>query len=92
MFRIIDGRGTGKTSRLLLLAKEANGVIVCANPKAMEYKAHAYGITGLDFYSYSAFLNDQLRGDNRPVFIDEIEGFMRLISNKITGYTLSNED
>jgi hypothetical protein len=32
MYRIIDGRGTGKTSRLMLLAKENNGVIVCANP------------------------------------------------------------
>lgn len=38
MYRIIDGRGTGKTSRLMLLAKENNGVIVCANPQKMREK------------------------------------------------------
>ena len=35
MYRIIDNRGTGKTSRLLLLAKENNGIIVCKRPDIM---------------------------------------------------------
>ena len=35
MYRIIDTRASGKTSRLMLLAKENNGVFVCANPYAM---------------------------------------------------------
>jgi hypothetical protein len=35
MIRIIDGRGTGKTSRLMLLAKEHNALFVCDNPDAM---------------------------------------------------------
>ena len=39
MYRIIDGRGTGKTSRLLLLAKENNGIVVCAYPEWMREKA-----------------------------------------------------
>ena len=39
MYRIIDKRSSGKTSRLMLLAKENNGIIVCRNPKAMEEKA-----------------------------------------------------
>jgi len=39
MIRIIDGRGTGKTSKLMLLAKENNAVFVCSNPRAMKYKA-----------------------------------------------------
>ena len=56
MYRIIDGRGTGKTSRLMLLAKETNGTIVCGNPKAMREKALAYGIVGIDFISYNDFL------------------------------------
>ena len=49
MYRIIDGRGTGKTSRLMLLAKDTNSVIACANPYAFEQKAKAYGIIGIDF-------------------------------------------
>mgnify|MGYP003464479803 CR=1 FL=1 len=44
MYRIIDERGSGKTSRLMLLAKETGGVIVCSNPKGMAEKARAYGI------------------------------------------------
>jgi hypothetical protein len=39
MYRIIEGRGTGKTSRLMLLAKKNNATFVCENPRAMEYKA-----------------------------------------------------
>ena len=41
MYRIIDGRATGKTSRLMLLAKDTNSVIACANPYAFEQKAKA---------------------------------------------------
>ena len=52
MYTIIDKRGTGKTSRLLLLAKENNGIIICQNPPLMQKKAYGYGITGIDFMSY----------------------------------------
>ena len=58
MYRIIDGRGTGKTSRLLLLAKENNGIVVCAYPEWMREKAYAYGLTGIDFISYTDFIKD----------------------------------
>ena len=33
MYRIIDGRATGKTSRLMLLAKENDGIVVCKDSK-----------------------------------------------------------
>ena len=56
MYRIIDNRNTGKTSRLLLLAKEHNGIVVCMWPKAMQEKAYAYGLTGIDFMSYNDFI------------------------------------
>ena len=49
MYRIIDTRSSGKTSRLMLLAKETGAKIACANPNAMRQKAYAYGITGIDF-------------------------------------------
>jgi hypothetical protein len=91
MYRIIDSRSSGKTSRLMLLAKESNSVIACSNPNAMLTKAHAYGITGINFISY----NDLLMGgcENTNVMIDEIENFIsHCINCKLTGYTLSNED
>ena len=45
MYRIIDNRSSGKTSRLMLLAKETGSIIACMNPSAMRQKAYAYGIT-----------------------------------------------
>ena len=90
MYRIIDNRSSGKTGRLMLLAKETNSAIACMNPIAMREKAYAYGITGLDIISYSQLFNGEYEGN---VMIDELENFVRqYIDCKLTGYTLSNED
>ena len=90
MYRIIDSRSSGKTSRLMLLAKETNSAIACMNPLAMREKAYAYGITGLNIISYSQLFNGEYEGN---VMIDEIEEFVKqYIDCKLTGYSLSNED
>lgn len=91
MYRIIDGRGTGKTSRLMLLAKETNAIIACANPYTMKDKALGYGITGLTFVSYEELLSsDKCRG--HKVLIDEMESFVQYqLRAKLIGYTLSLE-
>ena len=91
MYRIIDSRGSGKTSRLMLLAKETNSIIACMNPYAMREKAHAYGITGLTFISYEELLTQSWTDYN--IMIDEIELFVKYqLSGILKGYTLSNED
>lgn len=98
MYRIIDERSTGKTSRLMLLAKENNGTIVCSNPHAMLHKAHAYGLTGIDFISYSQFLMEGRGFDLGKYYIDELEAFLRYVQQfvgvqgSLDGYTLSKED
>ena len=90
MYRIIDSRSSGKTSRLMLLAKETNSAIACMNPLAMREKAYAYGITGLNIISYSQLFNGEYECN---VMIDEIEEFVKqYIDCKLTGYSLSNED
>ena len=91
MYRIIDSRSSGKTSRLMLLAKETGSKIACKNPKAMQEKAYAYGIVGVDFISYNDLFTKDYSNDN--IMIDEIEIFiMQCIDGKLTGYSLSNED
>lgn len=91
MYRIIDNRGSGKTSRLMLLAKETNSIIACVNPYAMREKAHAYGITGLTFISYEELLTQSWTDYN--IMIDEVELFVKYqLSGILKGYTLSNED
>jgi hypothetical protein len=91
MYRIIDGRGTGKTSRLMLLAKENNGVIVCANPQKMREKAEVYGIIGLEFISYKEFM-EQPSDPFTNYYIDELEGYVKtLTQGRLQGSTLSEE-
>ena len=92
MYRIIDSRSSGKTSRLMLLAKETGSMIACMNPSAMRQKAHAYGITGIEFIPYSDLFNGSIDPDDN-IMIDEIEVFLNnYVDGKLTGYTLSNED
>ena len=47
MYRIIDNKSSGKTHQLMEIAKANHAVFVCSNPRAMEAKAHAYGIVGI---------------------------------------------
>lgn len=93
MYRIISGRGTGKTNQLMLLAKESGATIVCSNPRAMQQKAHAYGITGIDFISYGEFTPDAVRGDDKTYLVDELEEYLDFLlgSKRIAGYTMSEE-
>ena len=90
MYRIIEGRGTGKTSRLMLLAKENNAIFVCSNPPAMREKAKYYGINGIEFVSYHDFVTNVYDGN---YVVDEMEGFLNTImgTNSLIGYTISIE-
>ena len=91
MYRIIDERGSGKTSRLMLLAKKTGGVIVCSNPRAMEEKARAYGIDGVQFMDYGEFTNSYNK--HMRYYIDEVEAFLKYcFGQNLEGYTLSLED
>ena len=92
MYRIIDDRSTGKSSRLMLLAKETGAKIACANPENMRKKAYSYGITGIDFVPYSDLFNGKTNS-NDLVMIDELECFIHnYVDGRIIGYTLSKDD
>lgn len=92
MYQIIDDRGSGKTSRLFLLAKENKGIVVCRNPKAMREKAIAYGIVGIDFISYADYPKVMAANAGKPVFIDELSSFWRYCDPNFIGYSESKED
>lgn len=92
MFRVIDGRATGKTYKLMQYAKENDAIFVCSNPPAMKQKAENYGIIGLTFVSYAEFLNKS-RGCRDKFVVDEVEGLVRAINpfDQLIGYNLSEE-
>ena len=91
MYQIIDDRASGKTSRLFLLAKENNGIVVCHNPKSMRDKALAYGIVGIDFISYQDYPKIMATNKTHPVFIDELSSFWKYCDPHFSGYTESKE-
>ena len=91
MYRIIDNRSTGKTSRLLLLAKENNGIIVCFDPNRTRQKALGYGITGIDFLSYEEYAYTDNYDRNKPIYIDDLDLFLKKFDYSINGYTISKE-
>lgn len=88
MYRIIDKKCSGKTSRLLLLAKENNGIVVCKDPQKMRDKAYGYGITGINFISYKEFFHNH---PTQPCYIDEIDLFLNSINMNVDGYTISED-
>lgn len=94
MYRIIDNKASGKTRKLMEIAKENKAVFVCSNPRAMEAKAHAYGIVGIEFIDYFTFLDDRGKEPANYV-VDEIEmllHYMFGMNRNLTGYTLTNGD
>ena len=103
MYRIIDNKASGKTHQLMNIAKETNSVFVCNNPRAMEAKAHAYGIVGIEFMSYADAIDHMRYPDGRytaenrrpAMVVDELEAFVQCalgMNGPLIGYTLSNED
>ena len=91
--RIIEGRGTGKTKKIMLMAKENNGILVCHNPSAMRSKALAYGLTGFDIISYEDYFKSNYDLEKK-IYIDELEIFVKCLINddNFSGYTLSIGD
>lgn len=95
MNRILDVRGSGKTKQLMLFAKEHNYLFVCALPARMQEKAYSYGIVGINFVSYSDFLENH---SNEFYVVDELELFVKVMMAKggnnksLVGYTLSTDD
>ncbi len=94
MYRIIDNRSSGKTSRLMLIAKENDALFICSNPYAMEQKALAYGIVGLKFIDYANAVCYYEENKKLNAVVDDIEAFAKifLAHHNLIGYTLSNED
>lgn len=92
MIRIIDKRASGKTGRLMLLAKENNAYFVTRNAADAKSKAYDYGIVGIDFISYYDYLNKRY-DVKRPIVIDEIDGLLSSISSgsNVIAYSISED-
>lgn len=95
MYRVIDGRDTGKTRKLLEECAYNHGVYVCKHPERVRDKCIAYNIKFEDItgvYGYLDYLKNASDIKHR-VYIDELEWFAWYCTNGfIEGYALTNED
>lgn len=89
MIKIIDERSSGKTSRLMLLAKENDGILVCKDPIKMRDRAYDYGLVGINFMSYEDFHFNYFF--DCPVYIDNVDEFLKFKNKDIVGFTLSED-
>lgn len=86
---IIGSTSSGKTRKLLELAKETNAVVVCGNPEAMRIKSQNYGIFGLEFFGYDDF--EDLR-EGREIVVDELGDFFKYgLKRKLEGFNMTVE-
>lgn len=96
MYKIIDGRGTGKTTRLITLAKETEATIVARDPSYVRYKAERLGIFGIEVLSYEEFLLLRSQKPEKQFLIDEIQTLANYLTSKtggrLLGYTFSDND
>lgn len=92
MYTFIGGRGTGKTYKLLEVANETKGVIICSNPRAMREKARSWGFTEIkDFLSYQE--KESITMDTNSLYIDNLEKFIQEdMGWRLKGYTYTIEE
>lgn len=91
MFVINGKKGTGKTKVLIekVKAEGENGLLVCADPKAMRERAYEYGITGLNIISYKDLLSRGLDNCDKQTYIHDINKFLKYSFYGVAGYTLN---
>ena len=95
MFRVIDGRDTGKTKTLLNECSKTGGVFICKHPYKVVDKCYSYDIdsSGILSLGYDDALKYLKKETDKNVYIDEIEEFVNFIigDNNLKGYSLTNE-
>jgi hypothetical protein len=91
MFIVSGGKGTGKTRTLIARTVAEEGILVCEDPVAMRNRAHRYGITGLNTISYEELYERTAENINRPVFIHDINAFIRHGFSSVQGYSVNTD-
>jgi hypothetical protein len=90
MKRIIASRYGGKTTRLINMAKETGGYIVCAKPHEVADQARRMGVDIMFPLSYSEFINNRYYGKNIKGFLfDNVEDLLHEMSGPVRVFAMS---
>lgn len=90
MYKIVNGKGTGKTKALLVKAADEGAIVICADPDKMRERALRYHLLDIDIRSYDEFSLEL--GTKEDVYIHDIDYFLRVwFGNQVKGYTMTYE-
>lgn len=90
MIRLINSRCTGKTTELLRQANKNNGIVACPSLE-VEGVASLAKYLGYDKVTIIPYRNIHKQNPDQPIYIDELEMFIKYINKSIVGYSLSLE-
>lgn len=90
MLKIIGRQDSGKTRQLLQnVSSNSKALVVCSNPNRMADKARAYGLYGINFISYTQYLNNIKSFLNNDIYIDDLDLFLGCLDYNIRGYNVN---
>ena len=88
---LIGGRGTGKTRSLIELAYENKGILAVGTERERAHiweKSRALGMP-IEVVIYEDIQN--LKGTQRKIYIDEIEGYINFLNPYVAGFSVTKE-
>ena len=96
MFILIDVRGSGKTKKLLELAREKNAIILTQDKRALKVKAKSYGYDDINVLDYEDLENDEY-DLMKPILIHNVDKvldylFDRYYGLKPIGFSATKEE
>ena len=96
MLTLIDVRGSGKTKKLLEIAREKNAIILTQDKRAFKVKAKSYGYDDVDVLDYEDLENDEY-DLMKPILIHNVDKvldylFDRYYGLKPIGFSATKEE
>ena len=89
MYKIVNGRGTGKTKALLVKAADEGAIVICRDPDAMKTRALMYGLYDLRIMGYDGFEEARALSE---VYIHDVDDFLDwYYAGAVKGYTMTYE-
>ena len=92
MYKVINGRGTGKTKAILERVMDEGAdkaVLLCKDPEKVHYKALNYGFYNLDIRGYDELENIP---EDKAIYIHNVDEFLSSrIGSNMKGYSMTYE-
>ena len=86
MFKIIGGKGTGKTRELLTKAHDEGAVVLCMDTEKMQERARGYGFYNMDIRGYPDIFKTSV--EDKDVYIHDVDAFLHIhFGLNVKGYS-----